>query len=45
MTATAAHRMIAAGFESRDALLKLINTEPQLMVELTGLGEMRYDYS
>jgi ankyrin repeat protein len=36
--------MIAAGFESRDALLKLINTEPQLMVELTGLGETPLHY-
>lgn len=39
MTATPAHRMIAAAFESSDALRELIDNEPHLIAERTGLGE------
>lgn len=44
MTATPAHRMIAAAFESLDALRELISNEPQLIAERTGLGETPLHY-
>jgi ankyrin repeat protein len=41
---TPAHRMIAAGFESVEALRALITSDPSLMRERTGLGETPLHY-
>jgi ankyrin repeat protein len=41
---TPAHRLIAAAFESPDALQTLIRSEPELIEERTGLGETALHY-
>lgn len=41
---TAAHRLIAAAFDSPGALRALVNAEPNLLTERTGLGETPLHY-